>query len=144
MSRIVEVARSYLGTPFQHQGRLPGVGLDCAGVVIAIARELGVVASDFDITGYGRTPDGKSLLRWCREHMNEIPKSEMRPGDVLCVAWENIPHHLAVLANYRHGGLSIVHSIDRPGKVRGKVVEHRLVFSDRMKFVAAFRMREAA
>lgn len=144
MSRIVEVARSYLGTPFAHQGRMPGVGLDCAGVVIAIARELGMVAPDFDITGYGRTPDGKSLVGWCREHMTEIPKAEMRPGDVLCVAWENIPHHLAVLVDYKYGGLAIVHSIDQRGKKRGQVVEHRLVFSDRLKFVAAFRMPEAA
>jgi cell wall-associated NlpC family hydrolase len=144
MSRIVEVARSYLGTPFAHQGRMPGVGLDCAGVVIAIARELGVVAPDFDITGYGRTPDGASLMGWCRQYMTEVPRSEMRPGDVLCVAWETIPHHLAVLGDYRHGGLSIIHSIDQRGKVRGSVVEHRLVLGDRMKFKAAFRMPEAA
>jgi cell wall-associated NlpC family hydrolase len=143
MSRIVEVARSYLGTPFAHQGRLPGVGLDCAGVVIAIARELGVVAPDFDITGYGRTPDGVSLMGWCRQYMTEVPRSEMRPGDVLCVAWETIPHHLCVLGDYRHGGLSIIHSIDQRGKVRGSVVEHRLVFGARMKFVAAFRLEAA-
>lgn len=143
MSRIVELARSYIGTPFQHQGRMPGVGLDCAGVVIAIARELGIVAPDFDITGYGRTPDGESLMRWCREHMTEIPRYEMRSGDVLCVAWEVIPHHLGVLADYRHGGLSLIHSIDQRGKVRGSVVEHRLVLGDRMKFKATFRLGAA-
>lgn len=138
---VVRVARSYLGTPFHHQGRLPGVGLDCAGVVICAARELGVVAEDFDITGYARTPDGASLIGWCREYMDEVSREDMRPGDVLCVAWESMPHHLCVLADYRHGGLSIVHAMDSTDKrKRGSVVEHRLVFGPSMRFVAAFRI----
>ena len=40
----VRVARTYIDTPFQHMGRLPGVGLDCAGVLVCVARELSLVA----------------------------------------------------------------------------------------------------
>lgn len=136
---VVRVARGYLGTPFHHQARLPGVGLDCAGVVICAGRALGLLAPDFDVTGYGRTPDGVSLLGWCRDSLHDVPRAEMAPGNVLCVAWETMPHHLAVLADYRHGGLSIVHSLDTIGKKRGQVIEHRLLFGPRLHFVAAFR-----
>ncbi len=38
---FVRVARSYIGTPFHHQGRLPGVGLDCAGVIVCALAECG-------------------------------------------------------------------------------------------------------
>jgi cell wall-associated NlpC family hydrolase len=39
---MVLAARECLGTPFQHQGRVPGVGLDCVGVAIYAAREVGL------------------------------------------------------------------------------------------------------
>ena len=34
---IIAIARACLGTPFRHQGRIPGVALDCAGLVVAVA-----------------------------------------------------------------------------------------------------------
>lgn len=39
---VVRVARGYIGTPFHHQGRAPGHGLDCVGVYVCVARELGL------------------------------------------------------------------------------------------------------
>jgi cell wall-associated NlpC family hydrolase len=39
---ILAAARQCLGTPFRHQGRLPRFGLDCAGVAIHVARQIGV------------------------------------------------------------------------------------------------------
>jgi hypothetical protein len=38
------------------------------------------------------------------------------------------------LGDYRHGGLSIIHGASDPGRV----IETRLMFSEHMKFVAAF------
>lgn len=131
----VAIARSYLDTPFRHQGRLPGVGIDCVGVFICLAREMRWVAEDFDITGYRRVPDGHTLVHHLHDHFDEIPKEAMRPGDFLCVAFDKHPHHVGVVADYPHGGLGMIHASSRSGKV----VEHRLVFSNEMRFVAAFR-----
>jgi len=47
---ILAAARACLGTPFLHQGRIPGVALDCAGLVVAVAQAIG--ADYVDRTGY--------------------------------------------------------------------------------------------
>ena len=38
--RIVEIARSWIGTPYVHQASLKGVGCDCLGLIRGIWREL--------------------------------------------------------------------------------------------------------
>jgi hypothetical protein len=138
MSAIAEAARRYLGTPFHHMGRAPGVGLDCAGVLICAARDLGLVAADFDVPPYARVPDGGSLLRWCDQYMTRIPQGDMRAGDAVVVIVDRDPQHLGILGDYRHGGFSIIHAVSRADG-SGSVVETRLMFSRAMRFVAAYR-----
>jgi hypothetical protein len=57
--QILAAARSWLGTPWRHQGRLKGVAVDCGGLIIGVGKELGLL--DFDIRAYGRIPDGQQL-----------------------------------------------------------------------------------
>ena len=38
MNDIVTEARTWVRTPYHHQARLKGVGVDCAGLVIGVAR----------------------------------------------------------------------------------------------------------
>ena len=73
---VVAAARAHIGTPWQHQGRLRGVALDCAGLVIMVARDLGIVEPDFDIRGYGRAPDG-TMLAYCAGAMTALPGPEL-------------------------------------------------------------------
>lgn len=40
---IVAAARSCIGTRFRSQGRVPGLGLDCVGVVLVAARAAGTL-----------------------------------------------------------------------------------------------------
>ena len=37
---IVAVARSFIGTPYRHQGSLKGIGCDCLGLIRGVWREL--------------------------------------------------------------------------------------------------------
>ena len=48
---VVAAALAWTDTPFHHQARLKGVGVDCVGLVIGVARELGLIAPDFDVVG---------------------------------------------------------------------------------------------
>lgn len=138
-AEIVAVARSYIGTPHHHMGRLPGVGIDCAGVLICAGRETGLVAADFDVPAYVPQPDGHSLLDWCREHLGPaVAQADMRPGDAIVLRAGPRPQHLALLGDYRHGGLSIIHACADSHPPR--VIETRLMFSRVLRFVAAFRM----
>lgn len=134
---VVAAARTWLGTPFHHQARLQGVGVDCVGLVICVARTLGLIAPDFDVAAYPRQPDGTSLMHLVNLHMRALPiDEEMQPGDVVVVRFDRDPQHLGILGDYRHGGLSIIHAAAEPGRV----IETRLMFSRSMQFVQAFAL----
>ena len=126
---IVAAARTQIGVPWAHQGRLWGEALDCLGLVICTARACGLVAPTFDVNGYSRSPDG-SMTTLCRRYMTEIQALEL--GAVVEVATLHDPHHLAIVGDYVHGGFSVIHSSNAG---RGRCVEHRLAWT------SAFRMR---
>lgn len=134
---VVAEARSWLGTPWVHQHRTKGVGVDCAGLVIGVARALGLVPPAMDVNHYARTPDG-SLLATCDAWMQRHDVAAAEPGDVLVMRFDTDPQHLAIVADYVHGGLSIVHALDRAG--RGSVIEHRLDLANRARIVAAYSL----
>jgi cell wall-associated NlpC family hydrolase len=135
-TQIVAAARDWLGTPFHHQGRLKGVGVDCAGLVICVAREFALIPASWNPTGYSRAPDGATLMAYCLEQMQPISQSEMQAGDVVVVRFDNYPQHLGIVGDYRHGGHSIIHASGNSGQV----IETRLMFHAAMLYVASFRL----
>ena len=84
--RVVAEAYSWLGTPYQHQASLKGVGCDCLGLIRGVWREL-VGPEPEALPPY--RPDwaelgGEELLlgaarRWLRL----VAPAEAEPGDVL-------------------------------------------------------------
>lgn len=136
---VVAEARKWLGTPWVHQHRAKGQAVDCAGLIICVARDLGLLPADFDLNGYSRMPDG-TLLAVCDEHMDRIERSAMQPGDVLVMATEHDPQHMGILGDYRHGGLSLIHAASKAGRV----IETRLMFAGNQKFRGAYALRGVA
>lgn len=120
--QIIAEARTWLGTPFHHQGRLKGVGVDCAGVVIGVAKVLNIV--DVDITGYSRLPSGDLLKKHLRENMIEIDIADAKAGDVLLFSFDRDPQHVAFLTDvgilhaYMQVKKCIEHSFDDVWKSR--------------------------
>jgi cell wall-associated NlpC family hydrolase len=133
---VVAAAREWIATPWAHQQRVKGIAVDCAGLVVGVARELGLVEPDFDVNGYTRATDG-TLLERCAQIMRPISRTEMLPGDVLVVATDTEPCHMGILGDYRHGGLSLIHAAQRG---MNRVVEHRLLFLSNLRFKAAFAL----
>lgn len=133
---VVTAARGWMDTPYRHQARAKGLGVDCIGLVIGVARELSLVAPDFDVNGYRRRPDGTTLMRLSLQHMVAVEYEAMQAGDVVVVAFDTDPQHFGILADYRHGGLSMIHAASG----HGRVIETRLMFSRALRFVAAFRL----
>lgn len=139
---VVREAREWKDapTPYRHQHRAKGVGVDCAGLIIGVARELGIVAPDFDVNGYARTPDGRTLFAECDRWMTRIAIADMRPGDVIVIRWELDPQHLGFIADYPYGdNVSVIHAL---GTADGKgwVREHRLTPQLRDKALRAYAM----
>lgn len=135
---VVAEARTWIDTPVHHQARIKHVGVDCIGLVIGVARELGLVEPTFDIGAYPRDPDSVSLLAKAREHMTEIPYDEAVSGDVLVITFNRDPQHFCILAEYRPGVRSVIHAASNANP--GRVVETRLMFSAVMRRGAAFRL----
>ena len=81
--RLVAQARSYLGVPWRHQGRTRA-GIDCAGLVVLVARDLGL--TDYDSTAYGRRAQGQGFVEHFRSQMDGVAVTEARGSDVLVFA----------------------------------------------------------
>ena len=102
-TRIIALARDWLGTPYHHQASLRGVGTDCVGFVRGIYRELhGMEAEALPAytrdwaEGSGR----ETLLEAARRHLVEIAPFDARPGDVLVFRWRRntLAKHCAIFS----------------------------------------------
>ena len=109
--QILAKAREYIGTPFRHQARLKGVGVDCGGLVICVVRDLR--GKTYDYTQYSRQ-SGQWLLDHMRAGYREIPVADAVAGDVM-VFWirhRHIPAHMGLLTE-----TGIIHAHDGVKKV---------------------------
>lgn len=132
-TRFIDAVRSYIGTPFHHQGRAPHVGLDCAGVVVCAARECGMAVSDAH--GYARTPANGMLEQAVIAHCDRIPVEAVTSGDIMLFRFLREPQHLAV---YDDGMLIHAYS------AVGKVVRNSFDATWRERLVACYRLRRTA
>ena len=130
---ILAAARSFLGTPFRHQGRIPGLALDCAGLVVSVAKEIG--ADYIDRPGYSRNPSG-GLLESALDDQPCLERvTDRQPGDVLLMRFSGEPQHLAIFT-----GENIIHSYEAVGKV----CEHRLASVWAARIVRVYRFKGIA
>lgn len=104
-SEVVAEARTWLGTPFHHQGRIKGVAADCAGVIEGVARHFGFVTVGQIPANYSHQPDGGTMRKVLRETMDEISVADILPADVLLFAFDLDPQHVAMVTD-----LGILHS----------------------------------
>ncbi len=125
---IVQIARSWLGTPFVHQGRVKGKGCDCLGLVLGVGAEAGVKLQDreitaFDSTGYSMNPDGAFLKGRLDVLLHSKSKAGIEAGDIFLMNFGSNPQHLGIFSDHTHSpALAIIHCYSQAGKV----VEHRL------------------
>lgn len=85
--RIIELARTWLGTPYKHQASVKGAGADCLGVVRGIWRELydsePEVPPPYKPDWYDLLRDDL-LLRKAHQYFSPLNTlDEALPGDVL-------------------------------------------------------------
>ena len=140
-SDIINIARLYIDTPFAHAQRSPGVGLDCAGLIICVGRETGIFPPAFDVPPYSMEPDGHSMIALCDTYMDRVSQTDMRPGDIVVLRRDGHPQHLGIVSDHVNGGLGIIHASNSRSVVPPRVIETRLMFSRAQRFVAAYALR---
>ncbi len=130
---IIAAARACLGTPFRHQGRIPGSALDCAGLVVAVAEAIG--AEYIDQVGYGRVPAENQLAMALENQPCLARVASCLPGDVLLLSFGGEPQHLAISA-----GTTLIHAWE----TIGRVCEHRFDARWRSRVVQVYRFAGVA
>ena len=128
-NRIIDLARECIGTPFYHQGRVLGVGMDCAGVVAHILEGLNLPYND--ARGYPRTPFDGMLKKCLDEEPSLMEVGALEPACVVLMRVTNDPQHLAIWT-----GEKIIHS----SLEAGKATEEGMPSSRKAKIVACYRI----
>ena len=130
-SEIVESARSFLKTPYLHQGRDPAVGLDCAGLIARVMESLDLPYKD--LKGYPRTPYDGMLQSVLDDQPRMRRTNELVSGAVLLLRIRKDPQHVAI-----YTGNSIIHAL----QAVGEVTEHRFDDRWRQRIVQAYEIHE--
>jgi len=130
-SEIIITVRKYLNTPFRHQGRDPGKGLDCVGILICASKELGI--TDFDYKNYTMRPDTKVMMKYMSQFADRIPIKEAKAGDIYQLHFTDEPTHYAVITSDN----TILHAYLRAGKC----VEHSMNDHWKRRITYAWRLK---
>jgi NlpC/P60 family putative phage cell wall peptidase len=131
---VLDIARSYLGTPHRHQGRIKGVGVDCIGFLASTAVEAGILSCELVAefpTDYSRQPSASQLRRLTSRHLRLVPFDSRAPGDIVLMRFAEEPQHLGMLTAVDPD--YIIHSAEKG------VVEHRLDSVWRARIVRVYR-----
>lgn len=102
MSRIVESARGWIGTPYVHQASTKGAGCDCLGLLRGVWREINGAEPE-SVPTYGPDwdePQGDEVL-WeaAKRHLNPT-QAEWAPGQVLLFRMRahSVAKHIGILS----------------------------------------------
>ena len=141
-------ARTWLGTKFQHQGRIKKSynhkgACDCLGFVIGVAKELnlqdkrGLSIASLDEDGYSMSPNGEYLRGKLRDHLIEKKIANIQSGDLALFSFMKNPRHLAIIGSSEYDTekyLTLIHAYSGVGEV----CEHRLDSKWRKRLVSVF------
>lgn len=134
---LYEAAMKYLDVPFRHRGRTPN-GLDCVGLLVLAARDLGYIAQDKKV--YGREPfnDG---LREMLVNNNCVPVTRpLQIDDIVLMkhrTQDPEPSHVGIITPHPYG-LGIIHAY----AAIGKVALHRLDALRKSQVVEVFQWHQ--
>lgn len=140
-TQVVAAARRYVDTPFQDKGRMLGVGLDCVGLPLMVAGDLGlsdkngIPMNGARYADYTSQPLGNYVHRMCMKDLIFKPMSEMKEGDVLSIAVLTAPCHVAIVGRDASGQLTLIHAYSGG---MGKVVEHPIDLRWKRRICACF------
>ncbi len=130
---FLRAVEGMMGTKFRHQGRVPGVGVDCVGVVVCALKAAGGLVNDK--TDYSRIPSNGVLVKSIKEHCDQINRSEVTLGDIMLFHFGHEPQHVAVITSM--DPITLTHAYSSSGKVVKNgfddVWERRLIACFRIK-----------
>lgn len=140
---VVAEARTWVGTPFVHQGALKHVGTDCIGLIAGVGLALGVPEAaawqrDQRFRGYGRLPKPDDLLDACRLYLDRLYLSQVALGDILLFTFVKEPMHFGIVS--AEVPRYVIHAYEP----REAVIENSLGGKWQRRVIGAYRYRGKA
>lgn len=137
--KVIAIAQDWIGTPYRHQCSKKGIGTDCLGLLRGIYRELYEADDPEEIPNYSPSWEDHRmddpLVQAAARYMDEIPKKEAKPGDVLVFRMR--PRVAA-----KHCGILVSEDRMVHAYTGHNVMEITLIPWWTKKIVAAFRFRD--
>lgn len=129
---MIDAAREAIGTPFRHQGRTIGQGIDCAGLMVHAVSSAGVEV--IDSPAYSRRSGG-GLLEAALDSQPALTRVSGTPqaGDIMLMRFDGDPCHLAICA-----GTTMIHA----WAIARKVCEHDFSRQWQGRVVRVYRVND--
>jgi hypothetical protein len=117
---VVEVAKSWYGTPYHPCTCLKGIGADCGQILKGVYVEAGhkfeegdpiPTPVDYNVRTYLHQKS-TVYLDIVKKYMREIPESEMKPGDVVVYKIGHAFAHAAIIVKWPE---HVIHSLNPEG-----------------------------
>lgn len=149
---IISKAREWIGTPYHHAAAVKGVGSDCTGLLIGVARELGIPVTADMTYRFGDDDLIKlhnTFLYYCEQLEEEAVITPFPPpcrgnkvtqeyplqdGDMLLFRGRHIFHHVAFYSKTTNTMIHVFPSA-------GVVSEHEYTDEWRKLLYAAYRLK---
>lgn len=137
---VVAEARTWLGTPWQHQQSLKGVATDCLGLISGVALNLGLEGAakwraDERMRGYTKQPVARLVLAACDDYLDPLSLAAIELAAILWLRREDATHFAIVSA------LDPMYIIHGDAVVGERVVENRVDELCRSRIYRAYRFR---
>ena len=117
MQNLIDSARTWINTPWQHNQRIKGIGVDCVNFLSAIAHESGLNIEEIP-ESYGRTAIDNQIEEYLKRNFTLKNSLEIEENNIILYTFSGYKNHVALATS----PTTIIHANSRVGKV----VEHQI------------------
>lgn len=114
---ILKELFEHLDTPYKHQGRLKGIGIDCIGLIISIFKNCGYLNNMIDNKNYDRIPSSDLFLKHIEKHSYKIKKDEIQETDLITFKILEQVNHIGMIYKIENDIIYFIHAFQPAGKV---------------------------
>jgi cell wall-associated NlpC family hydrolase len=94
-TEIIDIARTWIDTPWKHNQYTKGVGVDCVRFLEAIALESDVSVPPLPVS-YPRVDTTRTILKYLKEHFTKIPIEQIDITDILLIKVDGLLTHTGI------------------------------------------------
>lgn len=141
--RLAAAAEQWLGTPYRHNAKVRGVGVDCGRLAIGAAEDAGFFTKDSIVPGNYSTEwhlhrNEEKMLELVAKYCDEVPVTDMRRGDVLLFQYGRVCSHAGIYL----GDGRVIHSYVERGTIISELKDSMFYRRGEHRLRHVFRLRE--